>query len=212
MNHKSNLFVVIVGIAAWIHSTWSFSVVIGGDTPPINQWIDVIRWLYWIAPGAAAAAAVDVGLISLASQFRGGGGNRARLVTFGVLATISYLGQALFALSHGGRYQPSAGLSPLSVSVAGLVWEVLIWALPAALPVTLLLWAWADMQPASEAAALTVIDQPAAEPLIISTPPSALVATCEHCGKTLGEYETEGRVKAALRGHLPHCHVYQESR
>ncbi len=143
------MFVLVVGLAAWIHSLWSFSVIIGGDAPVIATWQDVARWLYWALPGMAAAAAVDIGLISLAAQFRNGHGNRAKLVTFGVLSLISYLGQALFALSHGGKYVPSSGLSAFSVSVASVVWELLIWTLPAALPVVLVLWAWSDSQKAA---------------------------------------------------------------
>lgn len=226
MKHKGNLFVVIVGLAAWIHSTWSFSVVIGGDVPAITLWQDVARWLYWVMPGAAAAAAVDVGLISLAAQFRAGSGNRAKLVTFGVLSAISYIGQALFALSHGGKYVPSAGLSPTSTAVASVVWELLIWALPAALPITLLLWAWSDMQPQQPPVTALV---PTQDPLTITanhdhgsnaelitlepSQPDGFTLTCPDCGKAFYKL-TEKEAKRALTTHQTlHCtaHVVAES-
>lgn len=145
-NH--NLFVVIVGVAAWVHSSWTFASVIGGNSP-VSQILGVgdgLHWLYWFLPAAASAAAIDVGMINLAEQFKHGRGSTAKLVTFGVLSCISYIAQALFALSHGGSYEPSAGLSPQSAAAAHFVWELLIWALPGALPITLILWAWADTQ------------------------------------------------------------------
>jgi len=215
MKHQ-NTFVTIVGIAAWVHSTWSFSTVIGGEVPLIASWVDIPRWLYWILPGAAAAAAVDVGLISLAAQFRLGKGARPKLVTFAVLSFISYLGQALFSLSHGGQYIPSTGLSSASVAIASVVWELLIWLLPAALPVTLILWAWSDMTPTKH--------EPDApnnpEPLIISQPetvelqlaaveqaqiPAEITLTCEYCQKSYSKPTLENAQRALSMHQNRHC-------
>jgi hypothetical protein len=216
-NH-SNLFVIIVGLAAWIHSTWSFSVVIGGEVPALTGLADGPRWLYWVLPGAAAAAAIDIGLINLSAQFRVGRGNRAKLVTFAVLSIISYLGQALFSLSHGGRYVPSTGLSPLSVTVASVVWEGLIWALPAALPITLILWAWSDMRPAESPEPTTRVE-PLAETMIITPDlsqldrplqpaleaPQQFSAICSGCGKEFVKL-SQDKADQALRTHQQlHC-------
>lgn len=218
MKHQ-NTFVAIVGLAAWIHSTWSFSVVIGGEVPPLAAISDAPRWLYWVLPGAAAAAAVDVGLISLAAQFKAGRGNRAKLVTFAVLSFISYLGQALFSLSHGGRYVPSGGLSVHSVAVASVVWEGLIWALPAALPITLILWAWSDMRPAERADSATHVE-PLVETVVVEPTRSSLdvtlqpaldaphefTAVCEFCGWTTEPKPFQEKADQAMRmHHQRHC-------
>lgn len=215
VNKHGNLFVVIVGLAAWLHSSWAFATVIGGSTPVtvIGSVSDLFHWLYWYGPGAAAAAAVDVGMINLAAQFKRGQGTRARLTTFAALSVISYVGQVLFSVSHSGAYTPSVGLSEFSASIAAVVWQLFIWLLPATLPVTLILWAWSDVQAPtvqkSEPETQVIIENPVETAVTVVEEPKEVkkqnfLAACPKCGwQRL--YDDPGTAARALQTHTRTC-------
>lgn len=206
-----NAFVLIVGLAAWLHSSWAFANIIGGASPADSiEWffkgiVNALNFLYWFGPAAGAAASIDVGMIMLAGQFREGKGSKAKLITFAVLSVISYTGQLLFSLSHSSPFHPSPGLSPVSVSIAGFVWEVFVWILPGALPGVLVLWAWGDVQqpepipPAPplppqevvEEVSIVVVEPAKPAPVVVKEPVpelgdgvTGITAHCTACGWT----------------------------
>ncbi len=122
-----DVFVVMVGLSMFIHSSWSMARIVGGPPPAQmnTMTFDLVRdgrsalvWFMWLLPGVMAAASIDVGLISLANTFREGRGTRNQLIVFAVLSAIRYDLQLSYTLAHSTVIDVQAGLSPVSNQVA----------------------------------------------------------------------------------------------
>ncbi len=200
-------FVLFVGLAMFIHSSWSMARIVGGAPPveidmmTVNLALDgrnVLVWFLWLLPGILAAASIDIGLIMLANDFRIGKRDWPRLIVFIGLSLISYDMQLSYTLAHSSPIQITSSLSAWSTQAASGVSEVNLWIGPGLLPLVLSLWAFVLRstaehveQPAQVAGNLSPIgDKPPSNetsPIVEVHAPDPL----PHSGNGNGEPETE---------------------
>lgn len=148
MKHRVNAFVVLAGFASATHTAFAFSVGIGGEPPAMpHDFFSFVVWLYWFLPGLAAAAAIDAGLIALSIRLQ----NKRPRDAFIGLAVISALSQFFYAAKHTNPTGLIALLSDLFLGAAAIVFAF-------SLPITLMLWAWAETpEPTREEATAKIV-------------------------------------------------------
>lgn len=190
-------FVVIVGIAALIHSTWTVATFSGGTGPTVDSFVTGLSWLWWILPGFLTAFALEVGQVVTARQIQRGIGRKVHLgnflfnvktLTFVVLSAATYLLQLTYLLHHYPDLPISAGLSAASRNAASFVMEIIVWAMPLLLPAAMLMF--------------TAGDEASPEDRQRRVPALALVPiSCPDC-EWSGSYSDPTSAQNALNGHM----------
>ena len=215
-------FIVATSVAAFFHSTWSLGTLFNGHEPALG-----LAWLYWVAPAALIAFAIDIGLVSVSADMRGGERTPAKYVTFGVLAASTYLLQLLYIGSH----MPVVALGPGVVERAqGAVLfarDFSVYFLPALLPLSTTIYTFSyhrhsePERPPIPAPTVTV--EPPATPAIEAPHSIALAAgesepehapieqafACENCGKVYGSLNA---LNAHRRAHRVAVHLNGRSK
>lgn len=137
----SQPFLLAVSLAALAHSSWSFSTLFTGLEPQ-PQFSGA--WFAWLAPGVLLAFSVDIGLLSLANQIRGGSRGKSKLAAFGVLCLAMMFLQFLYISHHAPEVTLGAGVRADWIPLVALIRDASIWILPALLPVALALFAFSE--------------------------------------------------------------------
>jgi hypothetical protein len=192
-------FVTIVGIAAFIHSTWTVATFSGGIAPAVNPAnmgtiiVSVLAWLWWVIPGALAAFALEVGQVVTARQIQRGVGRKVRIwrfgslnvktITFVILSAATYLLQLTYLLHHFPDLPIASGLSASSQNAAKFVMEIVVWGMPLLLPFSMLMFTAGDESEISRSEAFV--------PLTVSCP------DCEWSRS----YDNDLAAQNALNGH-----------
>jgi len=132
------MFVILVSIAAFVHSTWTIGTFFSGVEP--NATLDLVRWLEWVGPAGFIAFALDIGQIRTAFEIRAGSRTKLKYFTFFVFALFTYYLQFVYLAYHFPSVSLSEGIpadwAPLITGVAHLC----IFVLPALLPATTVLY------------------------------------------------------------------------
>lgn len=206
-------FVTIVGIAAFIHSTWTVATFSGGVAPeviggePGKLILTILSWLWWVLPGALAAFALEVGQVVTARQIQRGVGRRLTLIrwsmnvktlTFVILSAATYLLQLAYLLHHYPLSPISAGIPVDDVPAANMVMRIIIWGMPLLLPISMLLFTAGDE--------VHLPDQP--ERRIAALVPVPI--SCPDCDWQ-GEYSDPIAAQNALNGHMRRHSLIQMS-
>lgn len=162
-------FVTIVGVAAFIHSTWTVATFSGGIAPAVNVSdlgtgiVSVLAWLWWVIPGALAAFALEVGQVVTARQIQHNIGRKIRVlnlsinvktITFLILSAATYLLQLTYLLHHFPSIPLAAGLSEASQQRGIVVKEFVTWGMPLLLPLAMLMFTAGDESEVSRSEAL----------------------------------------------------------
>ncbi len=215
-----NPFILLVAVAALIHSTWSVSIMFNGFEPSIADILGFVRWVWWMLPGFMFAVALDVGQIVSAYSIRQGSKSRvaaaSKLVTFAIMAAFSYALQLIFLLHHIPALSLGEGLSPASQIAARTVLELCAWLIPGMLPLSIVLYTLTDAmntehissdKPVSSGA-LTLVRVPDREEPIaelsdndrIEITKPAYEVECDHC-EWAGAYQSQRGAINALNAH-----------
>lgn len=196
-------FVTIVGIAAFIHSTWTVATFSGGLAPTVQASdpgaaiLSTLAWLWWVIPGALAAFALEVGQVVTARQIQAGVGRKLNLrlfklnvktLTFVILSAATYLLQLTYLLHHYPDLAIAAGLSETSRQAAKTVMEIVTWGMPLLLPISMLLFTAGDE-----------LSQRLPDPLRSQAAPVAI--SCPEC-EWSNEYRDSLSAQNALNGHM----------
>lgn len=195
-------FVTIVGIAAFIHSTWTVATFSGGIAPevrggdPAIALLSILAWLWWVIPGALSAFALEVGQVVTARQIHAGVGRKLNLgifklnvktLTFVGLSAGTYFLQLVYVLHHYPDLPLAAGIPEHSKVAGAQFMEFIVWGMPMLLPLTML---W-----------FTAADEPQQRPIealqSLSMPVAAKCPDCDWCG----EYNDPVAAQNALNGH-----------
>lgn len=139
----SQPFLLTVSIAAIWHSSWSFATQFAGSEPAFS-WDNAVHWFAWFMPGFLLAFSIDIGLLSIAHSIRRGDGTVAKLFAFAVLCIAMAYAQFLYLSAHMPALPLGAGVR--EEWKPGVQWlrDVSIIALPALLPVSMILYAFSD--------------------------------------------------------------------
>lgn len=132
-----NPFVLATAIAAFLHSTWTVSVFFGGNQPSTS---DTWAYLGWLAPGVLLAFSLDIGLLSTANKLARGENVRGLRVTFFVLAAFMFMLQWAYLIHHTPLLELSAGVRAEWKDGIQLLRDMIIWVLPALLPISVTLY------------------------------------------------------------------------
>lgn len=196
-------FLVTVSFAALAHSAWSFSVMFTGLEPQ-PQFTGA--WFAWLIPGALLAFSIDVGLLALANQIRGGVRTRAKLAAFGVLSLAMAYAQFVYISSHMPAFPLAGGVRSEWASTVQLLRDCAIWIFPALLPTALILYAFSDAhvaqpetaQPSQALALTTEVD--AMRPVLELPEPQSVEIECDECAWA-GSYPDAVAARNALTAH-----------
>jgi hypothetical protein len=132
-------FILATAVAMFIHSTWTFNTIFGGQQPTDGN---IIQYIMWVIPGALIAFAIDIGQIATSMKIR-----QARSwnivglgITFLVLAAGGYYLQWFHLIHHMPKLAFGEGLSEatrLSVLTAR---DAAIYIIPALMPLSMFLY------------------------------------------------------------------------
>ena len=150
------------GVAALVHSTWALGTLFSGTQPD-----DVAHLVGWLVPAFLIAFALDVGQIITSAEIRASGLTWQRSVTFTTFAAATYYLQWLYIAHHMPALTLADGVRPEWSGLTGLIRDAALWAIPALLPLSTLLYT------------LSSNERPAAPPEAseASAPPAVLVET-----------------------------------
>jgi hypothetical protein len=197
------LFLACVSVAAVVHSSWSLNTYFTGPEPQVAGSIEAIMaWVVWVVPGFLIAFAIDVGLLTLARQIRDGHGHWWKLAAFFVLCALMGYSQFLYIMAHLPSIPVGAGVRTDWLVSLTEVRDLVVVIYPFALPVTLILYAFSDIK--AEAKPRTD-STPVTDSSIVPVSMQKHPATCQDCGRLLGEYDTPLGAEMALRAHRKHC-------
>lgn len=170
-------FIFAAGLAAFIHSTWSFAVIMSGQLPILptygESWTHFAEFgltlLYKLLPAALMAYAIDVGQIEAAEKIREGNNSYTNLFAFTVTALFTFYLQFLFMIHHMPSLAVSPGAAPAAAAFGVHVRDAAIWVMPALLPLSLIIRMTSDteQQPRTRIidGEVTPIDEQPAQPL-----------------------------------------------
>lgn len=197
-------FVTIVGIAAFIHSTWTVATFSGGIAPTVSGGdpgaaiLSILAWSWWVIPGALSAFALEVGQVVTARQIQAGIGRKLHIpkvgdlnvktLTFVILSAATYLLQLTYLLHHFPDLPIAPGLSEKSRYAAQTVMEIVTWGMPLLLPISMLMFTAGDET-----------GERLAYPLQIQGAP--IVAKCPEC-EWCKECPDQLAAQNALNGHM----------
>lgn len=144
-----NPFIGFTGLAALSHSTWSIGVLFSGTPPTIAEgehWlVFVIRAVIWWLPAFGVAFSFDIGQIETSKEIRearqsGLPAGAWRIATFIIFAVATYLLQWIYLAHHMPLLSLGAGVTPTHQAVATTLRDLMVWILPAFLPLSTLLY------------------------------------------------------------------------
>ena len=219
-------FLVAVSIAAIWHSSWSFATTFAGSDPGANA--EPFVRIAWFLPGLLLASSIDIGLLVMANQVRRGEGTIAKMLAFAVLCVAMMYAQFLYISVHIPLMTLAPGVRAEWKEQVQWLRDVGIFALPALLPVSMLLHAFSDARlpdwikqgrkpreekrkVASVAPAAITVDRPL--PTVIPLQAEGKVqklhtATCK-CGWSKDGYASERAAQNALTAHRRRCKVVE---
>jgi len=218
-------FVLATGVAALVHSTWALGTLFAGEQPA-----DIPHLVGWLVPAFLIAFALDVGQIITSAEIRASGLSWQRAVTFTTFAAATYYLQWLYIAHHMPALTLAAGVRPEWSGLTGLIRDAALWAIPALLPLSTLLYTLSSSEPASRPTEAVLPGSEQLKPITIQTEEKSLPATiatneqaapgekttesqvhieCEACGWH-GSYSQPASARAALRAHRRHCTVLNE--
>lgn len=128
-------FVLATGVAALVHSTWALGTLFAGEQPA-----DIPHLVGWLVPAFLIAFALDVGQIVTSAEIRAQGLTWQRTITFTVFAGATYYLQWLYIAHHMPALDLAAGVRPEWAGLTGLIRDAALWAIPALLPLSTLLY------------------------------------------------------------------------
>lgn len=153
-------FVLATGVAALVHSTWALGTLFSGPQPD-----DVAHLVGWLVPAFLIAFALDVGQIITSAEIRASGLTWQRSVTFTTFAGATYYLQWLYIAHHMPALTLAAGVRPEWAGLTGLIRDAALWAIPALLPLSTLLYTLSSNE---RPAATPEPTQAAAPPVVLS--------------------------------------------
>ena len=134
-------FIASTGAAAFVHSTWSLSVMFSGRPPnELHNWSSVAEWLYIVLPAAFIAFSVDVGQIAISADIRNGNRRKVKLIAFGALAFATYYLQWLYMVHHVPALELGLGVRFEWLEGVTFIRDIAIWIVPGFLPLATLLY------------------------------------------------------------------------
>jgi hypothetical protein len=210
--NRQHAFILAVAVACFIHGTWTVATITGGaQPPPVVDLGSLLRWAFWVVPGALVSFALDIGQYRTAVEISTAHaeGRRAwgKYATFVVISIFVYYLQWYHLVHHLPELTLSAaiegGIHAATVkSLAGFM----VWIYPALLPITTLLYTLSSHAPAAPAAApeqptLTHLPQVEAAPEV-AAPLPPLAALADRTGSapalTAGRDSVEDEPTAAI--------------
>ena len=153
--YTKHKFIFAAGLAAFIHTTWSFAVIMSGELPDFpaigeDKALAFASWLlvmsYQIIPAALMAYAIDVGQIEAAEKIREGNNSLANLLAFIITAICTFYLQFLFMIHHMPLLEVSPGAAPAAAAIGVHVRNAAIWIMPALLPLALIVRMTSDTE------------------------------------------------------------------
>lgn len=134
-------FIASTGAAAFVHSTWSLTVLFSGRPPVLTGDPGIfVQWLLFVLPAAFIAFAIDVGQIVTSAQIRSGKRNIAKIVTFGVLALATYYLQWQYIVHHIPALELGDGIRSDWAASITTMRDAAVWVIPALLPIATTLY------------------------------------------------------------------------
>lgn len=217
-------FIVAVGFTALMHSTWTLATIFNGIEPKQLT----LDWFAWVIPAFAFAFSIDVGQIATSVDIRNGERTPAKYATFAVLAIITYYLQWWYLAAHIPMVALAQGVAESYLGHATSLRDFALWIVPAALPVSTLLYTFSYAKPKRTAQTanraqttakpvqnqatsgampeqIHAIAQPTVAALPEPTMQAVFIAKCERCGKELGPCETERQRINKLNAHQRFC-------
>lgn len=204
---RENLFITATGIAAFVHSTWALGTFFAGEQP--EGW----HLIGWLLPAALVAFALDVGQISTSIDIRERGLTLSRGATFIVFAVATYYLQFLYMAHHMPALVLSMGISEAHHDTALWLRDLAIWAIPALLPLSTLLYTFSGGEQIRAELPTITVEKPVETPLSapkLPTVKTALltaeiqhdpkIAYCTNCG-WMKEYDNEDSARKGLMMH-----------
>lgn len=158
-------FVLATGVAALVHSTWALGTLFSGPQPA-----DIPHLVGWLVPAFLIAFALDVGQIITSAEIRASGLTWQRSVTFTTFAGATYYLQWLYIAHHMPALTLAAGVRPEWAGLTGLIRDAALWAIPALLPLSTLLYTLSS----NERPAVTPEPTQAAAPPVVLSPEQQL--------------------------------------
>lgn len=153
-------FITATGVAALVHSTWALGTLFAGEQPT-----DTWHLIGWLIPAFLIAFAMDIGQIITSAEIRARGLTWQRAVTFTVFAGATYYLQWLYIAHHMPALTLAAGVRPEWSGLTGLIRDAALWAIPALLPLSTLLYTLSSNERPAVTPELT---QAAAPPVVLS--------------------------------------------
>jgi len=213
------LFIFAIGVAAFLHSMWSYSAFLGGQQPdPLLGGLHIVHYIGWLLPGCLLAFATDVGMIVTSMELRNGDRTKGKYAAFALLGVVTYILQWLYSLHHIEAVPLGAGVPEHMRDFAeGVSTFITVWLLPGALPLTAIAYTFSHprdnavreekrkVQPpvAAPAASLVTVDRPL--PTVIPLVDAEHVATCT-CGWSKS-YSSARGAQNALTAHQRRCNA-----
>jgi len=136
-------FILATAVAMFIHSTWTINTIFGGQQPTDG---DVLRYLFWVIPGALLAFAIDIGQIATSMRLRHATGLKTvgLAITFITLAVGGYYLQWFHIIHHMPELTFGAGISPTTQAAIANWRDAAIYIGPALLPISMILYTISD--------------------------------------------------------------------
>lgn len=132
-------FVILLSVAAIVHSAWSINSVFSGHEPTPMYSSD---WWGWYLPGFLMALTIDVGLIQFIFKLQRGARDRALIVGYLLLCALMAFGQFIYVASHMADIVPSAGVASYDLTLTNALIKAALYVYPLALPVVSAIYAF----------------------------------------------------------------------
>lgn len=137
-------FIAATGIAAGVHSTWSFAMFSG----PLPAWeTQKLQLALVLLTSFLLAFAIDVGQIKTSHDIRKGQRNFTKIITFVVLAVGTYYLQWFYLVHHAPALALGDGVRDAWQPYVQIARDAWIFALPAFLPVATTLYTISNVKP-----------------------------------------------------------------
>ena len=132
-------FVILLSVAAIVHSAWSINSVFNGaePTPMYSE-----HWWGWYIPGLLMAITIDVGLVQFVFKLQAGERSAALIIAYLVLCGLMAFGQFIYVASHMADIQPSAGVAIYDLQLTNMLIKLALYVYPLALPVVSAIYAF----------------------------------------------------------------------
>jgi hypothetical protein len=132
-------FILATAVAMFIHSTWTINTIFGGQQPTDGN---LLKYLFWVIPGALVAFAIDIGQIATSMRLRHAHGWKTvgLAVTFITLAIGGYYLQWFHIIHHMPVLPYGAGISAETQAIIRGWRDAAIFIGPALMPISTILY------------------------------------------------------------------------